>query len=48
MALEKISLAIGRSGSVENKPEKIAYNTFGLTLVALYRLTTDDNALRKG
>jgi len=41
-------LAIRRSGSAENRRGVTACNTFGWTHVALYRLTTDDNALRKG
>ena len=37
-----------RFGSVEDKPHKTTYVIFVLTPVALCRLTTDDNALRKG
>jgi len=37
MALVRISLAIKRSSFMENKPDKIIYNTFRLTLVALIR-----------
>jgi len=48
MAPARISLAMRRSGSVENKPGKMTCNTFGLTPVALYSPTTGDNALRKG
>jgi hypothetical protein len=40
-------LAIRRSGSVENKPKKMAWNIFGSTPVALYRSSTEDNVLRK-
>jgi hypothetical protein len=39
MALARISLAMRRSGSVENKLDKMACNTFGLTPVASTRQT---------
>jgi len=48
MALARISLGIRKSGSVENKPDKVTCNIFGLTPVALYSPTAGDNALRKG
>jgi hypothetical protein len=34
MALARASLAIRRSASAENKPDVMAYNTFGWILVA--------------
>src|ERR1700733_4850578 len=40
MALARISLAIRRSGSVENKLHKTTWSTFGLTPVVLTRQTT--------
>jgi hypothetical protein len=43
MALAKISLAMRRSGSVENKPDKMTRNTFGLTPVALTRQITPNS-----
>src|SRR6266536_4645536 len=39
MTLARISLGIRRSGSVENEPESMAYNTFGWTPVALIKQT---------
>jgi hypothetical protein len=48
LALERARLVMLKSVSAEKEQLTMVFSTFGLTHAAIYRLTTDDNALRKG